>query len=100
LDLTSFDAVNMIHLFAGAVLDGLPGAERLYDRIPPPLKEWEPGYYVVGYVTPTEAAEMLTTWPDPDHDDPPAEIYAAREQVEGWLQAAREANRTCIVFWE
>lgn len=76
LDTASFDDAGMIHIFAVEALTGLPHAERLYGRVPPPLKAWEGGYgNLPGYVTPKEAAAMLKKWPGPDHDDPPPEVF-------------------------
>lgn len=100
LDIASFDDIRMIDLFAAAVLDGLPEADRLYGRTPPELKEWDPFTWEMGYVTPDEATSMLEQWPEPDFDDPDPEIYAAREQIESWLRSACDTHKTLIVFWE
>jgi hypothetical protein len=99
VDIASFEDVNMIHGFAAESLTGLPYGERLYGRLPLPLTEGEPGYVECGYVTPDEAQAMLEKWSEPDFDDPEPEIYAAREQIEGWLRSAVEAQKTLIVFW-
>ena len=37
---------------------------------------------------------------EPDHDDPVPQVYAAREQIEGWLRSASDRQQTLIVFWE
>jgi hypothetical protein len=98
LDSTSFDDANF--MLVAEALEGVKQAEKLYGRVPPPLQLSEEGGLVIGYVTPTEAAEILGTWPEPDHDDPAPEVYAAREQLEGWLRIASEAQKSLIVFWD
>ena len=99
LNSSSFDDARMIANFATAALEGLPQSERLYGRVPPSLEDWGGRDIVVGYVTPAEADSMLEHWPEPDFDDPDPEIYAAREQIEGWLRSAHESQKTLIVFW-
>jgi hypothetical protein len=84
----------------GEALQGLPQAEKLYGCAPPPWKAELADDPVLGCVTPEEAAAMLAKWPEPDYDDPPPEVYAAREQIEGWLRSACKAQKTLVIFWE
>jgi hypothetical protein len=99
VDTLSFDDARMIGGFAVEALAGLPCAEMLYGRGPPPLAQSRLQEIVVGYVTPEEAATMLEHWPEPDYDDPAPEIYAAREQIEEWLTCAADARKSLVIIW-
>jgi hypothetical protein len=99
LDTLSFDDTSMIGSMAVEALEGLPCAEMLYGRAPPPLAQSRLQDVVVGYVTPEEAASLLEDWPEPDYDDPEPEIYAAREQIEEWLRCAADARKSLVVIW-
>jgi hypothetical protein len=99
LDTVSFDDARMIGGLAVEALEGLPCAEMLYGRAPPPLGESRLQEIVVGYVTWEEAASLLEDWPEPDYDDPEPEIYAAREQIEEWLKCAADARKSLVVVW-
>lgn len=81
-------------------LEGIAMDEYFYGRVPPPLQEWGGNFPVVGYLTPQEVEKVLCTWPEPDHDDPAPEVYAAREQIEEWLIKSRDSKKTLIMFWE
>jgi len=99
LDTISFDDARMIGCFAAEAFAGLPCAEMLYGRSPPPLTLGRLMDIVVGYVTAEEAATLLEHWPEPDYDDPAPEIYAAREQIEEWLTCAADAQKSLVVVW-
>jgi hypothetical protein len=99
LDTSSFDDARMIGWFATEALEGLPCAEMLYGRLPPPLAKGPLLDIGIGYVTSEEAASLLEHWPEPDFDDPEPEIYAAREQIEEWLRCAAEAQKSLVVVW-
>lgn len=87
-------------MFVMDVLEEVPSAEYIYGRVPPPLKGWGGDFPVVGYLTAEEADQALQTWPEPDHDDPVPEVYAAREQIEDWLRKSSKSQKSLIMFWE
>ena len=87
-------------MFLAAVMPDIPTEDYFCCRPPAPLEDWGGDFPIVGYLTPQEAAETLDVWPEPDFDDPEPEIYAAREQIEDWLQKSRDSQTTLIMFWE
>lgn len=87
-------------MFLNEVLIDVPTEDYFYCRPPAPLKDWGGDFPVVGYLTSQEVTETLAAWPEPDHDDPETEIYAAREQIEDWLQQSQKSQKDLIVFLE
>lgn len=98
LNTESLDDANF--MLVADSLEGIAMEDYFYGRVPPPLQEWGGNFPVVGYLMPQEVDEVLCTWPEPDHDDPAPEVYAAREQIEEWLIKSRDSKKTLIMFWE
>lgn len=87
-------------MFLDEVLTDVPTWDYFYGRVPEPLEDWGGNFPLVGYLTPAEAAETLEGWPEPDHDDPEPEVYAAREQIEDWLRQSRKSQKDLVMFLE
>lgn len=98
-EILNTESMSDSFMFVAEVFEGVPSEDYFYGRVPPPLKGWGGDFPVVGYLTAEEADQVLQAWPEPDHDDPVPEIYAAREQVEDWLSKSTKSKKTLIMFW-